>query len=92
VADTSRPLRGRLRDEAQRLVDSDDPSCLVFAENVAFNSPSAAASAVMAQASNGRRNWQVAGTAQTHAEWQDSKLAEVAQSGRLKLEDNSKES
>ncbi len=44
------------------LVDSDDPACLVFAENVAFNSPSAAASAVMARASNGRANWAVKST------------------------------
>ena len=74
------------------LVDGDDPACLVFAENVAFNSPSAAASAVMARASNGRRNWQVAGMGQTYAEWQDAKLAEVVRPGRLDLEDDAGQS
>jgi len=30
---------------------------------------------VMARASNGRKNWQVEGTGQTYADWQDAKLA-----------------
>lgn len=47
---------------------------LVFSENVAFNSPSAAASVVMARASNGRKNWQLEATGETYAQWQDAKL------------------
>lgn len=57
------------------LVEGDDPTCLVFSEDVAFNSPSAAASVVMARASNGRKNWQLEATGQTYADWQDAKLA-----------------
>ncbi len=56
------------------LVDGDDPTCLVFSEDVAFNSPSAAASVVMARASNGRKNWQLEATCETYAQWQDAKL------------------
>ncbi|HEY5432689.1 MAG TPA: DUF4357 domain-containing protein [Coriobacteriia bacterium] len=74
------------------LVDSDDPACLVFAENVAFNSPSAAASAVMARASNGRANWAVKSTGQSYGDWQDAKLAAVVQAGQIELEEDSEES
>ena len=70
------------------LVDSDDPACLVFAENVAFNSPSAAASAVMARASNGRRNWAVKATGVSYADWQDAKLAAVVQAGQFEVDDD----
>jgi len=47
----------------------------VFGEDVASNSPSAAASVVMARASNGRKNWQLETTGQTYADWRDTKLA-----------------
>ena len=74
------------------LVDGDDPACLVFAENVAFNSPSAAASAVMARASNGRRNWAVKATGVSYADWQDAKLAAVVQAWQLEIDEDSEES
>lgn len=45
-----------------------------MSENVAFNSPSAAGSVVLARASNGRVSCQVKTTGQTYAEWQDAKL------------------
>ena len=70
------------------LVGSDDPACLVFAENVAFNSPSAVASAVMARASNGRRNWAVKATGVSYADWQDAKLAAVVQAGQFEVDDD----
>ncbi len=57
------------------LVEGGDPAFLVFSEDVAFNSPSAAASVVMARASNGRKNWQLEATGQTYTAWQDAKLA-----------------
>ena len=56
------------------LVECDDPTCLVFSEDIAFNSPSAAASVVIARASNGRKNWQLEATGETYAQWQDAKL------------------
>lgn len=69
-------LREKLVAEGS-LADGGDPALLVFAEDVAFNSPSAAASVVMARASNGRKNWKVKGTSSTYGEWQDAKLAEI---------------
>jgi len=65
------------------LVDSDDPAFLVFAENVAFNSPSAASSVVMARPSGGRADWRAKATEETYADWQDAKLAAVVQAGQL---------
>jgi len=70
------------------LVDSDDPACPVFAENVAFNSPSAAASAVMARASNGRVNWTVKATGESYGDWRDAKLAAVVQPGQFEVEED----
>jgi hypothetical protein len=46
-------------------------------EDVSFHSPSAAASVVMARASNGRKNWRVKGTGQMYGEWQEEKLAKA---------------
>jgi hypothetical protein len=61
-----------------KLVDSGQPNILTFAENVAFPSPSAAASAVYAGNQNGRIAWRVKGTGQTYKEWQDSQIATSA--------------
>jgi len=74
------------------LVDGNDSACLVFTENIAFNSPSAAASAVMARASNGRKNWAVKATGVSYADWQDAKLAEVVRPGQLERNEDSEES
>jgi len=76
-------LRGKL------VADGDDPAFLVFAENVAFNSPSAAASAVVARASNGRANWTVKATGESYGDWQDAKLAAVVQPGQPELDEDS---
>lgn len=69
-----RSLREKIVAEGS-LVESDDPACLRFGEDVAFSSPSAAASVVMARAANGRKNWVVEATGQTYAQWQEAKLA-----------------
>jgi predicted GIY-YIG superfamily endonuclease len=68
-------LRAQLvKDE--KLVDGPDPNLLVLAEDVAFKSPSAAASAIVGGAVNGRRNWKTE-DGQTYAAWQEAKLVEV---------------
>jgi predicted GIY-YIG superfamily endonuclease len=72
----ARHLREKLVAE-ESLVDSDDPACLVFAEDVAFSSPSAAATVVMARNANGRKLWKVKGGTQTYGQWQETKLAET---------------
>ncbi|MFO0839588.1 MAG: GIY-YIG nuclease family protein [Phycisphaerae bacterium] len=66
-----------LRDElvqSGRLVEGSDPQLLVFADNVPFDSPSAAASAVLAANSNGRTAWKVADTGRSYADWQETQL------------------
>jgi hypothetical protein len=48
-----------------------------FAENWAFNSPSAAAAVVNGRPANGRLEWKVEGTGKTFGEWDADQLAEV---------------
>jgi len=73
------------------LVDSDDPALLVFAENVAFNSPSAASSVVMARPSGGRADWRAKATDETYSDWQDAKLAAAVQPGQLELDEDAED-
>lgn len=68
-----RNFRDALREEG-KLVDGADSDLLVFAENVSFSSPSAAASIVRAGSSNGRKEWKVASTGQAYADWQETRL------------------
>lgn len=63
--------------ETGKLADQGDPDHYVFAENVAFASPSAAAAVVAAGNRNGRTYWKVEGTNQTYAEWQEAKLSSL---------------
>lgn len=66
-------LRGELV-ATQKLVDSNDPNFYVFAEDVPFSSPSAAAAIVAAGNRNGRTSWRLETTGQTYGEWQECKL------------------
>lgn len=59
----------------QKLVESGQPNILTFAENIAFDSPSAAAAVVYAGNQNGRIAWRVKGSGQTYKEWQDGQIA-----------------
>jgi hypothetical protein len=61
-----------------KLVESDQSNILTFAENVAFDSPSAAAAVVYAGNQNGRIAWRVKGTGQTYKDWQDSQITTSA--------------
>jgi hypothetical protein len=47
---------------------------LLFSDDYAFSSPSAAAAVVCGRAANGRTSWVVEGTVQTYAAWQDQQL------------------
>lgn len=60
--------------QSGRLVEGSDPQFLVFAENVPFDSPSAAAAVVLGRNSNGRIEWKVADTGRTYAGWQETQL------------------
>ena len=50
---------------------------LVFSDDYAFSSPSAAAAVVCGRSANGRTSWVVEGTGQTYAAWQDQQLNSV---------------
>ena len=56
------------------LIDTEQPNTLTFNENVAFDSPSAAAAVVYAGNQNGRIVWRVKGTGQTYKDWQESQI------------------
>lgn len=71
--DTYRGLRDELVEEG-KLVDHIEADAFVFAENVSFSSPSAAATVVRAGNSNGRLEWKVLSTGQTYADWQETRL------------------
>jgi hypothetical protein len=73
-------LRDRLVREG-KLVDGPDLDYFVFAEDVAFGSPSAGAAVVAARNTNGREKWRVEGTGQTYEEWHQAKLATAANFG-----------
>lgn len=53
----------------------------VFAQDTAFNSPSAAAAVVLGRQSNGRIEWHVKGSKQTYADWQEAQVAARAPQG-----------
>lgn len=68
--------------EAGTLKLSDDSSSLVFANDWAFNSPSAASATVLGRPDNGRNSWRLLGTSITYAAWQDNLPAGQPASGR----------
>jgi hypothetical protein len=59
-------------------VPSDTPEFYVFAENVAFSSPTAGAVIVNAGNVSGRKgSWRVEGTSKTYQDWHEDKLAKA---------------
>lgn len=75
-----RQLRDKLRAEG-KLVDTEQENILRFPEDVAFDSPSAAAAVVVAGNQNGRIVWRVRGTGQTYKDWQDAQITAPALAG-----------
>ena len=70
-----RKLRERMVADGLIIPDAGDLDLLVFPEDVAFNSPSAAASVVVGLATNGPKAWKEEATGQSYRQWQDAKLA-----------------
>ena len=66
-------IREQLR-QAGKLVPSERQHVLKFVEDIAFNSPSAAAQAVAGTSRNGRNDWKIRGTNKTYAEWQEAEV------------------
>jgi len=60
---------------ADGVLVASDGEHLVFSDDVAFRSPSAAASVVSGRSTNGRRYWLVEGAGQNYAAWQDQQLS-----------------
>lgn len=50
---------------------------LIFSDDYAFSSPSAAAAAVCGRVANGRTSWLVEGSGESYADWQNRQLNEV---------------
>ena len=72
-----RGLRDQLVLE-KKLVPCDSPEFYVFAENVAFSSPTAGAVIVNAGNVSGRvGSWRVEGTSKTYQDWHEEKLAKA---------------
>ena len=59
---------------AEGLLVAQGSDNLVFSDDYAFSSPSAAAAVVCGRSANGRTSWVVEGTGQTYAAWQDQQL------------------
>ncbi|MFZ4083751.1 MAG: DUF4357 domain-containing protein, partial [Pirellula sp.] len=60
----------------KKLVPCDSPAFYVFAENIAFSSPTAGAVMVNAGNVSGRiGSWRVEGTSKTYQDWYEEKLA-----------------
>ena len=74
-------LRDQLVSEGALIPHEEHDRQYVFAEDVAFKSPTAAATVVNAGVKNGRITWKVKDTDQTYAEWQESKLAGIDADG-----------
>ena len=62
---------------AEGLLVAQGSDNLVFSDDYAFSSPSAAAAVVCGRSANGRTSWVVEGTGQTYAAWQDQQLNSV---------------
>jgi len=73
-------LRDKLLEQG-KLAEGDQPNTLTFIENVAFESPSAAAAVVYAGNQNGRMAWRLKGTGQTYKDWQESQIAPSERDG-----------
>jgi hypothetical protein len=69
-------LRDQLVQEG-RLVEADNPSILVFSEDVAFASPSAAATVVFGGNQSGPQVWRTEDGAMTYKEWWEAKLKQA---------------
>jgi hypothetical protein len=50
---------------------------MIFSDDCAFSSPSAAAAVVCGRSANGRTSWLVEGSGQTYAAWQDEQVSDV---------------
>lgn len=74
-SDSARQLRVKLL-ERGKIIDT-AAAFYTLQEDYAFNSPSGAAKFVLGRSSNGRKEWKVAKTSQTLADWQESQAINI---------------
>lgn len=60
-----------------KIIDSSDKEFYVFKENVAFNSPSAAAAVLFGGNQNGRKRWRIQGSKKSYAQWKEELLKDI---------------
>jgi hypothetical protein len=75
-----RPLRDQLIEEG-KLTDTGQDGLLIFTEDVAFSSPSAAAAVVYGGNQNGRQAWRIKDTGLSYQQWQEQRLANTDAAG-----------
>lgn len=75
ASNSYKKLRSRLIDEGAIAAPEQSPF-LVFAREVPFSSPSAAAAVVLNRNSNGRLEWKVDGSGETYDDWQSRRSRE----------------
>lgn len=59
---------------ASKVLIPDNDGHLIFTEDYAFDSPSAAAAMIYGRSANGRSSWRIESTGQSYADWQDQQL------------------
>ncbi|MCB4811932.1 DUF4357 domain-containing protein [Methylovorus menthalis] len=62
---------------ATKVLIHDADGQLTFAEDYAFDSPSAAAAVIYGRNANGRTSWRIESTGQSYADWQDQQLVNL---------------
>lgn len=60
-----------------KIANSLNDGFYVFKENVAFNSPSAAAAVIFGGNQNGRKRWRIQGSKKTYAQWKEELLKDI---------------
>jgi predicted GIY-YIG superfamily endonuclease len=76
IGNTYRQKRDALF-QAGTVVATDQPDYWKFAEDTAFDSPSAAGAVIQGYNVNGRVAWRINSTSQTYKEWQEAQIAAV---------------
>ena len=74
LGDGSRALRKNLQEAEVLVAAGGNPNLLRFAQEYAFDSPSAAAAVVSGTGLNGRTAWKVKGEGVTYKEWQETQV------------------
>lgn len=81
LGEGSKTIRKTLQKQRVLVPADNNPALLRFAEEYAFDSPSAAAAVVTGTGLNGRAHWKVKGENISYKEWQEKKVREAGEAG-----------